>query len=89
MDPEPPRPHQDGDTWTYTTYILTFFFLTLGVIVTVFGVIIVTIVCVKRFKSRRRRGQKVDPPILSEKEMLEVMKKTGYVNPTYKFYAQS
>ena len=40
---------------------------------------------------RRRNGEKLitPPPELSEKDMLEVMKKTGYVNPTYKFYEQT
>lgn len=85
-DPEPPRPQQDSG-WTYTSSILTFFFLTLGVVVVSFSIIILTIVCVNRY-NRKRRRQKVDPPLLSEKEMLETMKKTGYVNPTYKFYTQ-
>ena len=88
--PKPPDPQQpeSEDSWTYTYSILTYFFLTLGVIFIAFGVIIVAMVSVNRLR-RRRRGQKVNPPVLSEKEMLEMMKATGYVNPTYKFYAQS
>lgn len=91
LDPPKPPDHQQPeseDSWTYT--ILTYFFLTLGVIIIAFVVIIITMVSINRVKKlRRRRGQKVSPPVLSEKEMLEMMKATGYVNPTYKFYTRS
>lgn len=83
FDPEQPRPQEDN----YLTYILISFFVTLGVVFIAFGSVIIAVLGVKRF--RRRSPKVVDPPlIMSEKEKLELMKKTGYVNPTYKFYAQ-
>lgn len=82
---ETPHPTQDKSSWTYTNSILTFF---LGVIVVVFIIIVLTIVSINRLNKKRRR-QKLEPPVLSEKDMLDVMKKTGYVNPTYKYYTQS
>lgn len=77
------------DSWSYTTYILIYFFLGLTVIITIFAIIFIAMVTVWRAKSRRRRRAEKDTPLISEKEMLDVMKKTGYVNPTYKFYSQS
>ena len=78
-------PEQDDN---YTTYILVSFFVTLCVILIAFGSIVVAVLGVKIF--RRRSPKVVDPPlIMSEKEKLDLMKKTGYVNPTYKFYSQS
>lgn len=71
FDPEQPRPQEDN----YITYILVFFFITLGVVFIAFGGVIIAVLGVKRF---RRRGSKVvDPPlIMSEKEKLDLMKKT-------------
>lgn len=57
-----------------------------------FAIVAVTvvIVSVRRVRRRGRRGQGgKEPPIISENEMLDVMKKTGYVNPTYKFYTEN
>ncbi len=85
LEPEPGRPH-NAEGWTYTTYIIVSLSLTLGVAVLAFILVVSTIVVIKKL---RIRGQKVEPPVLSEKEMLAAMKKTGYVNPTYKFYVQS
>ena len=94
FDPRPQRTNNE-DSQDYVVNILTFFFITVGVVIIAFGVVVITVVSAKRFRKRRRRrrrnGEKLitPPPELSEKDMLEVMKKTGYVNPTYKFYQQT
>jgi hypothetical protein len=89
LDPSDPQQQEDEESWTYTSAILTYFFLTLGVIIIAFSIVIIAILSINRVNRLRRKGQKVSSPVLSEKEMLEVMKETGYVNPTYRFYTQS
>ncbi len=92
LDPASPSTEEgeggEEENWSYTTYILIYFFLTLAVIILVFGIVVVAMVAVWKANSRRRQSRK-DTPLISEREMLDVMKKTGYVNPTYKFYSQS
>lgn len=94
LDPAPSTPKGSADDdkdsddgWSFTTYLLCFFFVTLGAILILFIVVLITIISTKRFRRRYGGvGGAKDTPILSDQDMLDAMKKTGYVNPTYKFY---
>lgn len=93
LDPQTPPPDHEGEGgakeqgWGQHHYILVFLFLTIGVVITTLVIIVVVVVAARR--ARRRDGGVRYQPLISEKEMLDVMKKTGYVNPTYKFYTQT
>ena len=66
----------------YAIYIVTYTFATIGgVLVIIIFFLIVAILVV-----RHRKNKKCDPPLLSEEQKIAVMKQTGYVNPTYKFF---
>ncbi len=85
---DPVSPEADDDGGSYTTYILIYFFTTLAVIIVIFAITVIAMVTIWKVRSRRRAPPKY-MPLVSEKDMLDVMKKTGYVNPTYTFYSQS
>ncbi len=61
-----------------------YFFATLGILLTI--TLVVLIVIVTRLKLSRSKPTKKDTPLLSEQEKIAVMKQSGYVNPTYKFF---
>ena len=73
------------DDFDYATYIVTCTFATIGgvLVITIFFLIIAMLVV------RHRKNTKGDPPLLSEEQKIAVMKQTGYVNPTYKFFDQT
>ena len=69
----------------YAIYIVTYTFATIGgVLVIIIFFLIVAILVV-----RHRKNKKCNPPLLSEEQKIAVMKQTGYVNPTYKFFDQT
>ena len=69
----------------YAIYVVTYTFATIGgvLVITIFFLIVAILVV------RHRRNKKYDPPLLSEEQKIAVMKQTGYVNPTYKFFDQT
>ena len=68
----------------YAIYIVTYTFATIGGVLVIIIFLIVAILVV-----RHRKNKKYDPPLLSEEQKIAVMKQTGYVNPTYKFFDQT
>ena len=69
----------------YAIYVVTYTFATIGgVLVVIIFFLIVAILVV-----RHRKNKKYDLPLLSEEQKIAVMKQTGYVNPTYKFFDQT
>ena len=67
---------------SFIMYMLIYFFATLDslLLVTIF-ILSVSIVVL-----RMRKTMSNYKPLLSEEEKITVMKQTGYVNPTYKFF---
>lgn len=52
--------------------------------------IVITVVSIVMYKRRGKERRKMVPSdFSSDKDMLDVMKKSGYVNPTYKYYTQT
>lgn len=78
----PITPDDDSD---YAIYVVIYTFATIGgvLVITIFFLIIAILVV------RHRKNTKGDPPLLSEEQKIAVMKQTGYVNPTYKFFDQT
>ena len=69
----------------YAIYVVMYTFATIGgVLVIVIFFLIVAILVV-----RHRKNKKCNSPLLSEEQKIAVMKQTGYVNPTYKFFDQT
>ena len=63
-------------------YIVTYTFATIGgVLVVIIFFLIVAILMVRHQKNKKC--------LLSEEQKIAVMKQTGYVNPTYKFFDQT
>jgi len=63
-----------------------YFFSTLGLLIGItLLVTVVTIVCIRVTSPRPVRK---DTPLLSEESKIDVMKKSGYVNPTYQYFDQ-
>jgi len=54
-----------------------------GILVVIIFFLIGAILVVKH------RNQERDIPLLSEEKKIAIMKQTGYVNPTYKFFDQT
>ena len=79
----PPITPDDGSD--YAIYVVIYIFATIGgvLVITIFFLIIAILVV------RHRKNTKGDPPLLSEEQKIAVMKQTGYVNPTYKFFDQT
>ena len=51
-------------------------------------VIIIVILIISIMAVRRKRSSLQDSPLLSEEQKVAIMKQSGYVNPTYKFFDQ-
>ena len=69
----------------YAIYIVTYTFTIIGgvlVIIMIFLIVAILVV-------RHRKNKKCDSPLLSEEQKIAVMKQTGYVNATYKFFDQT
>lgn len=63
---------------------MTYIFVTIGgILVVIIFFLIGAILVVKH------RNQERDIPLLSEEKKIAIMKQTGYVNPTYKFFDQT
>ena len=62
--------------------MLIYFFTTLGSLLLL--TIIVLFIAIVALRMRNRTPK--DTPLLSEDDTIAVMKQTGYVNPTYKFF---
>ena len=77
-DPE----SSEEDKTTFIEYMLIYFFATLGCLLIL--TIIVLSIAIIALRSRGRTPK--DTPLLSEDDKIAVMKQTGYVNPTYKFF---
>ena len=69
----------DGD---FVTYMLIYFFITLGSLLLLTVIVLSVAIVVLKMRSRTPK----DTPLLSEDEKIAVMKQSGYVNPTYKFF---
>ena len=76
---------EDEDN-SFITYMLIYFFATLGSLLLL--TILVLGIAIVALRLRSSRTPK-DMPLLSEEEKIAVMKQTGYVNPTYKFFDSS
>ena len=76
---------EDEDN-SFITYMLIYFFATLGSLLLL--TILVLGIAIIALRLRSSRTPK-DTPLLSEEEKIAVMKQTGYVNPTYKFFDSS
>ena len=63
---------------------LIYFFATLGILLAI--TLVVLIVILVGIKMTQPSSTKKDQPLLSEQEKIAVMKKSGYVNPTYQFF---
>ena len=68
---------------SFITYMLIYFFVTLGSLLLLTILVLTIAIVVLRMRSSRTPK---DTPLLSEEEKIAVMKQTGYVNPTYKFF---
>jgi hypothetical protein len=66
--------------------MLIYFFATLGTLLML--TIIVLFITIVALRMRNSRTPK-DMPLLSQEEKIAVMKQSGYVNPTYKFFDSS
>ena len=73
---------EDRDN-SFITYMLIYFFVTLGSLLLLTILVLSIAIIVLRMRSSRIPK---DTPLLSEEEKVAVMKQTGYVNPTYKFF---
>ena len=63
--------------------MLIYFFATLGSLLLLTILVLSIAIVVLRLKNSRTPK---DTPLLSEEDKIAVMKQTGYVNPTYKFF---
>lgn len=72
---------EDEDN-SFIEYMLIYFFATLGCLLVL--TIIVLSIAIIALRTRSRTPK--DTPLLSEEDKIAVMKQTGYVNPTYKFF---
>ena len=63
--------------------MLVYFFATLGSLLLLTILVLSVAIVVLRLKNSRTPK---DTPLLSEEDKIAVMKQTGYVNPTYKFF---
>ena len=79
--PTDPESSEDEDG-SFFEYMLIYFFATLGGLLVL--TIIVLSIAIVALRARSRTPK--DTPLLSEEDKLAVMKQTGYVNPTYKFF---
>ena len=77
---EPESPEEDSTT--FIEYMLIYFFATLGCLL-ILAIIVLSIAIIAL---RSRSCTPKDTPLLSEDDKIAVMKQTGYVNPTYKFF---
>ena len=73
---------EDEDN-SFITYMLIYFFATLGSLLLLTILVLSIAIVVLRLKNSRTPK---DTPLLSEEDKIAVMKQTGYVNPTYKFF---
>ena len=67
---------------SFITYMLIYFFSTLGSLLVLAIIILSIAIIILRMRNRSSNYT----PLLSEEEKIAVMKQTGYVNPTYKFF---
>ena len=81
MKPRPDGSTEDNDD-NFITYMLIYFFTTLGSLL-LLTIIVLSIAIVAL---RMRNCTPKDTPLLSEDDTIAVMKQTGYVNLTYKFF---
>ena len=68
----------------FAIYNVTYTFATIGGVQVIIIFLIVAILVV-----RHQKNKKCNLPLISEEQKIAVMKQTGYVNPTYKFFDQT
>ncbi len=76
--------HEHHGKHDFKTIFFIYFFATLGVLLAI--TMLILLIAIVRLRLSRTTSSRKDAPLLSEEDKIAVLKQSGYVNPTYKFF---